>query len=73
MLGRISEVGEISSNTAMTDDISRDTTSLGNWFDAAAASKEITRTVYDIAYDPLTVGELKASNLRNRVAWTARL
>jgi len=71
-LGRISEVGEISSGTAMTDAISRDTTNLFNWIDAAASSKkEITRTVYDIAYDPLTLGMLKASNLRNRVAWTA--
>lgn len=71
-LGRITEVGEISSNTAMTDAISRDTTGLVNWINAAASSKkEITRTVYDIAYDPLTLGILKASNLRNRVSWTA--
>jgi RHS repeat-associated protein len=71
-LGRITEVGEISSATAMTNAISRDTTSLGNWINAAAPSKkEITRTVYDVAYDPLTLGILKASNLRNRVAWTA--
>ena len=71
-LGRITEVGQISSNTAMTDAASRDTTSLANWISAAASSKkEITRTVYDIAYDPLTLGVLKASNLRNRVAWTA--
>lgn len=71
-LGRITEVGEISSSTAMTDAISRDTTNLGNWMSAAASSKkEITRTVYDIAYDPLTLGMLKASNLRNRVSWTA--
>jgi len=71
-LGRITEVGQISSSTAMTDAASRDTTSLANWISAAASSKkEITRTVYDIAYDPLTLGVLKASNLRNRVAWTA--
>ncbi|HEY0609048.1 MAG TPA: RHS repeat-associated core domain-containing protein, partial [Chitinophaga sp.] len=71
-LGRITEVGEIKSNAAMTDAISRDTTNLFNWIDAAASSKkEITRTVYDIAYDPLALGMLKASNLRNRVAWMA--
>lgn len=72
VLGRITEVGEIRSGTAMTDAISRDTTNLSNWIGAAASSKkEITRTVYDIAYDPLTLGMLKAANLRNRVAWTA--
>jgi RHS repeat-associated protein len=73
VLGRITEVGEISSNTSMTDAISRDETGLANWINGAAATKkEITRTVYDLPYEAFEGMELlTASNLRNRVSWTA--
>ncbi|SFW81842.1 RHS repeat protein [Chitinophaga sancti] len=70
-LGRVVEVGELSSATAMTSTISRNEQSLASWFNAAAATRtDITKTVYDIAYyasDTI----LNQDNLRNRVSWTA--
>jgi hypothetical protein len=75
-LGRITEVGEITSSAAMSDGISRNEIALTQWIDDAAATKtQITRTTYDKPYTPLEgEGEnyvLKAANLRNRVSWTA--
>jgi YD repeat-containing protein len=71
-IGRITEVGEISSATAMTDSISRSLYNLNSWFGSAASTRtQITQTVYDTAYGPLWGVELTPDNLRNRVAYTS--
>jgi RHS repeat-associated protein len=70
-IGRITEVGQLTSSTAMSDATSRDQQSLKNWLtNAAGTAEQITQTTYDVAYYG-TVPVLKARNLRNRVAWTA--
>jgi hypothetical protein len=70
-LGRITEVGEISSSTVMDNVLSRNPGNLSSWFTNSASSRtQITRTTYDIAYSPIA-GFLSPVNLRNRVAWTA--
>jgi len=71
-LGRITEVGQINSNTAMTDNISRSDNNLQGWLTSAAGTKtQITRTVYDQPHSPLEGIAWNAANLRNRVSWTA--
>ncbi|WP_144695827.1 CdiA C-terminal domain-containing protein [Chitinophaga vietnamensis] len=71
VLGRITEVGEISSSTPMSDAVSRDATALQTWIDNAGNSKaQITRTVYDIANWALAGGMLSGNNVRNRVAYS---
>ncbi|SIN69220.1 RHS repeat domain-containing protein [Chitinophaga niabensis] len=70
-LGRVTEVGEITSMTAMTDGISRKEHDFASWMNAAANSKtQIVETFYDV-YTPLEGLVWNASNLRNRVAWSA--
>ncbi|SDH43115.1 RHS repeat-associated core domain-containing protein [Chitinophaga filiformis] len=70
-LGRITEVGEISSSTAMDNALSRSPGSLAGWFTNSANSRtQITVTTYDIA-NSFIAGYLSPVNLRNRVAWTA--
>ncbi|TWF45401.1 RHS repeat-associated protein [Chitinophaga polysaccharea] len=70
-LGRITEVGQLKSLTPITNLVSRNNTSLQQWLAAAASTKtEVTVTVYDAAYSPVAP-LLVASNLRNRVAWSA--
>lgn len=70
-LGRITEVGEITSNTAMTDDVSRSASTLADWItDAADTRTQITSTVYDLPHSPLEGLIWDATNLRNRVSWT---
>jgi RHS repeat-associated protein len=70
-LGRITEVGEITSSTAMTSTISRSDANLSSWLTSArATATQITHTNYDVAYDPCRV-IIDAQNLRNRVSWTA--
>ena len=75
-LGRTTEVGEITSAAAMSDNISRNDGNLSGWLNDAATTKtQITRTTYDLSYTPLegdeSQHELTAANLRNRVSWTA--
>lgn len=71
-LGRITEVGEISSGTAMTDAISRNDGALSGWISNAADAKtQITRAVYDLPHSPIEGLLWNATNLRNRVSWTA--
>ncbi|HEU4553601.1 MAG TPA: RHS repeat-associated core domain-containing protein [Chitinophaga sp.] len=75
-LGRITEVGEIISTEAMSDAVSRNDAQLSGWLNRAAANKtQVTRTVYDLPYTPLEGDEsghvLIATNLRNRVSWSA--
>ncbi len=71
-LGRIAEVGELTSTTAMTDAISRNDAALGQWMtDAGPSRTQVSRTHYDLASPVLTNVALKAKYLRNRVSWTA--
>ncbi|HEY8898342.1 MAG TPA: DUF6443 domain-containing protein [Niastella sp.] len=71
IIGRITEVGQLTSSTAMADATSRDQGSLETWLtNAGSAAEQITKTGYDVAYTPIQ-DALKARNLRNRVAWTA--
>jgi RHS repeat-associated protein len=71
IIGRITEVGQLASSTAMADATSRDQGSLETWLtNAAPTAEQITKTTYDIEYTPIRYA-LKAGNLRNRVAWTA--
>ncbi|SEW40115.1 YD repeat-containing protein [Chitinophaga sp. YR573] len=72
ILGRISEVGEITSATAMTKETSRNATSLSAWIDNATASRtQITHTNYDVPYSAIAQYYLSPVNLRNRVSWSA--
>lgn len=70
-LGRVTEVGQLTSNTVMTNNISRKASDLLQWLNNVASTREqITRTVYDLPYAPLGP-VMSAVNLRNRVSWTA--
>jgi RHS repeat-associated protein len=69
-IGRITEVGQLTSGTAMADATSRDKGSLDTWLaNAAGTAEQITRTVYDQEYTPVRY-YLVAHNLRNRVVRT---
>ncbi|MBC6493210.1 hypothetical protein BC349_19315 [Flavihumibacter stibioxidans] len=69
-LGRITQVGQLTGGSVMTDPTAKSTTSLQNWLNAAANSRnQITQTVYDQAYPAIT-DSLNQSNLRNRVSYT---
>ncbi|UYQ95401.1 hypothetical protein MKQ68_09855 [Chitinophaga horti] len=71
VLGRISEIGELTSGTAMTQLLSRDPAALSGWMNTAANSRrDITLTHYDTPYEG-SGPVLFPKNLRNRVAWTA--
>ena len=70
-LGRVTEDGELTSQTPMTNFISRDTLQYAGWLANAAGSRtQIVKTVYDIAYDA-SDKVLKQENLRNRISWKA--
>ncbi|WP_143774436.1 RHS repeat domain-containing protein, partial [Niastella vici] len=70
-IGRIIEVGQLTSSTIITDNISRDQSSLVGWLtNAASTAEQITKTIYDVDYSPLQP-VLKTRNLRNRLSWTA--
>jgi RHS repeat-associated protein len=71
-LGRIKEVGLKPQTTAMTNIISRDTTSLKSWLTATPFLKQqITSTVYDQAIVNTGVNaNITQRNLRNRVSYT---
>ncbi|MBC7390409.1 MAG: hypothetical protein H7329_14425, partial [Opitutaceae bacterium] len=69
-LGRISEVGELTGDSTMVSDISRNQSRLHRWMTAAADSRtQITQTVYDEQYTPI-IPLYDAQNLRSRVAYT---
>lgn len=70
-LGRITEVGQITSPNDISNQISRSDALFKQWLAAVAASKtQITQTVYDQPYSPIS-GLFVARNLRNRVSWSA--
>jgi RHS repeat-associated protein len=67
-IARITEVGQVTSSTAMADAISRDEGLLNTWLtNAASTAEQITKTVYDQEYTPIRPF-LAARNLRNRVS-----
>jgi RHS repeat-associated protein len=79
--GRISEVGQITGGSAMTETISRDTTSLQSWLSSAFGTRtQLTKTGYDLPYGYIPVSQeggslygefLTQKNLRNRVSYSA--
>lgn len=70
-LGRLTEVGEITSASTMSDAISRKPNLLDEWLNNAAGTRtQITRTTYDVPYTPL-IPVMTAGNLRNRLSWAA--
>lgn len=75
-LGRITEVGEITSSVAMTNEISRNEADLAQWMANAGGTRTaITKTSYDQAY-PGTAGSpqlITQRNLRNRVSMVTYL
>lgn len=72
ILGRISEVGEITSATAMTKETSRSAENLIAWLNNANNTRtQITHTNYDIAYSAISQLFISPVNLRNRVSWSA--
>ncbi|MCF6405192.1 RHS repeat-associated core domain-containing protein [Chitinophaga filiformis] len=71
-LGRITEVGQLSSNTIVNDNLTRNPSTLQHFYSSARATCiQINRTTYDIPYAPLSQLVLSARNVRNRVAWKA--
>jgi RHS repeat-associated protein len=71
-IGRINEVGQITSSTGMNDITSRNPQSLRNWLtNAAGTAEQITQTTYDAAYFGTNSLVWSPKNLRNRVAWIA--
>lgn len=71
-LGRITEVGEITSATAMNGLISRDTSRVAGWMAAAKGTRtQINMTNYDVSYEAVPAAYLVPENLRNRVSWVA--
>ena len=72
LLGRITEVGQIHSTTSMSRTLSKTQSQLDTWFNNANSSRtEITQTHYDSTYYVSLAPYLSATDLRNRVAWTA--
>ena len=70
-LGRITQVGQITGGSAMTDATAKNDASLQSWFTGAANTRnQVTQTVYDTAYSPINGIYLSQQNLRNRVSYT---
>lgn len=77
-LGRITEVGQSTNTTIMTQTISQDATALAGWINntSAGTKKQITLTVYDLPYTSIAVTGTNGStglyqqNLRNRVSYS---
>lgn len=70
-IGRIIQVGQLTSSAGITDTISRNDSSLGAWLaNAASTANQITATSYDSAAFAIQP-QLGQRNMRNRVSWTA--
>ncbi|MFT3703002.1 MAG: RHS repeat-associated core domain-containing protein [Agriterribacter sp.] len=70
-LGRIKEVGQLNSGTAITTITAKNESNLINWFNNATGSRvQITQTKYDLEYGPINGVKLGQRNLRNRVSYT---
>ncbi len=69
-LGRITEVGQITGGSAISDAVAKNDASLQAWISAATASRnQITQTVFDTAYPAINGVVLSQQNLRNRVSY----
>ena len=68
-IGRITEVGQNTTSTAMSQAISQNDGSLISWI-YGGTGDQITQTVYDIPYSPLYGQYISQQNLRNRVSYT---
>ncbi len=73
ILGRITEVGQLTSVSGITQDIAKVDDDLKDWMDAVTNSREqITKTIYDEPEATLCASPtvLCQQNLRNRVSYT---
>lgn len=69
-LGRITEVGQLTNSTPITDAIAKNESNLLSWFNGVSNSRvQITQTIYDIEYGPINGVTLSQKNLRNRVSY----
>ncbi len=69
-LGRITQVGQLTGGSAMTDTTAKNDANLQSWFTAATSTRnQITQTVYDTAYPAINGVVLSQQNLRNRVSF----
>jgi RHS repeat-associated protein len=69
-LGRIMEVGQLTTGSTITWQTVRTTDNFVNNLVQANSLEQITKTVYDEAYTPIGLA-MEAKNLRNRVSYTA--
>jgi RHS repeat-associated protein len=70
-LGRITQVGQITGGSVMTDATAKNDASLQSWFASATNTRnQVTQTVYDTAYAPISGLYLTQQNLRNRVSYS---
>ncbi|PWV56171.1 RHS repeat domain-containing protein [Chitinophaga sp. S165] len=71
-LGRVTEVGQLRSNTIVNDNLTRNPSALQHFYSSARTTCiQIKTTTYDVPYSPLSQLVLSARNVRNRVAWRA--
>ncbi len=74
LLGRITEVGEKTGASAMTQAISQAVNGVQNWLGAADATrKDVTSTIYDQPYGdatPILKDLINQEHLRNRVSYS---
>ncbi|MDF2380345.1 hypothetical protein JMG10_02620 [Nostoc ellipsosporum NOK] len=74
-LGRITEVGQKANTTAITQTISKEESTLTTWLNGASVTNQLTITVYDEKYNPLSpdpgiAAGIDQQNLRNRVSYS---
>jgi RHS repeat-associated protein len=70
-MGRITQVGQITGGSAMTDVTAKNDADLLAWLSGASSTRnQITQTVYDTAYSPINGLFLSQQNLRNRVSYS---
>jgi len=74
-LGRITEIGQKANTTAITQPISKEEGTLTAWLNGASVTDQLTITVYDEKYNPLSpdpgiAAGIDQQNLRNRVSYS---
>ena len=70
-LGRITQVGQLTGGSAMTDATAKNDANLQSWFTLATSTRtQITQTTYDTAYPAINGVTLSQQNLRNRVSYS---
>ncbi|MCS3795067.1 Ig-like domain-containing protein [Niastella sp. OAS944] len=71
-LNRITEVGQITGGSVITDAVSKNESSLQSWYTSANNSRnQVTQTIYDIRYAAFTgsLAPVIQQNLRNQVSY----